>query len=257
VSFTNWNGYSQFFKWVGIRQYIRLFTDPFVPQVILNTFIYAIGSTIFQNIIGLAFALLLDQQIKGKSIVRAIIFMPILVSGLIIGFIWYFMFKSDGGAINEIIVALGHTPVNFLSSGKLTVLLITGVNIFQYSGLCMIIFLAGLQAIPKDYYEAASIDGAKSFSMLRRVTLPLLMPSITINIALNLIGGMKIFDVIIAMTGGGPGYDTQSLSTMMYFLYFGSKDAGFAAALGNLMFLLITVISISTIALLRKREVEY
>jgi len=233
-----------------------MFTDRNIKHVVINTFVYAFGSTIFQNLFGLCFALLLDRKIRGKNVARAVIYLPILVSGLIMGYIWYFLFKL-GGSVNEVIVLLGKAPINFLSLGDPTVYLITAVNVFQYAGLCMIIYLAGLQTITRDYYEAASIDGAGGFAMLRKITLPLLMPSITINVVLNLIGGMKLFDVIIAMTNGGPGYTTQSLSTMMYQLYFASYDAGYAAALGNFMFVLITIIGITTLIMLRKREVEY
>ena len=256
ISFTNWDGLSQTYKIVGGDQYVRMFTDRNIKHVVINTFVYAFGSTIFQNLFGLCFALLLDRKIRGKNVARAVIYLPILVSGLIMGYIWYFLFKL-GGSVNEVIVLLGKAPINFLSLGDPTVYLITAVNVFQYAGLCMIIYLAGLQTITRDYYEAASIDGAGGFAMLRKITLPLLMPSITINVVLNLIGGMKLFDVIIAMTNGGPGYTTQSLSTMMYQLYFASYDAGYAAALGNFMFVLITIIGITTLIMLRKREVEY
>ena len=257
ISFTNWDGFSQTKDWIGLDNYGRMLADRNVGKIIGNTIIYAVGSTIFQNLLGLSFAVLLDKAIKGKNIARAIIYMPVMVSGLIMGYIWYFLFQEDGGAINEIIIALGKQTVRFLSSGKLTVMLITAVNVFQYCGMCMIIYLAGLQTIPKDYYEAAAIDGAKRTHIFRRITLPLLMPSITINVVLNLIGGLKLFDVIIAMTNGGPGYMTQSLSTMMYQTYFAAKDAGYAAAIGNFMFVVITIIGMSTLFTLRKREVEY
>ncbi|MOA26484.1 L-arabinose transport system permease protein AraP [compost metagenome] len=123
-------------------------------------------------------------------------------------------------------------------------------------GVAMTIFVAGLQSIPKDYYEAASIDGANWWSQFKNVTLPLLMPAITINVVLNIIGGLKLFDVIVAMTNGGPGYASSSLSTMMYNLYFARQDAGYAAALGNVMFLFIAAVSITSLILLKRKEVK-
>ena len=120
----------------------------------------------------------------------------------------------------------------------------------------MVVYLAGLQAIPKDYLEAAAVDGASGFEKLIHVTLPLLMPAITISIVLNIIGGLKLFDVIMAMTNGGPGYASHSLSTMMYDLYFPRQDAGFAAALGNLMFVLISALGLGSLVLLRRKEVD-
>jgi raffinose/stachyose/melibiose transport system permease protein len=146
--------------------------------------------------------------------------------------------------------------VDWLSSGSRAVWIITFVNTFQYMGVAMIIYLAGLQSISKEYYEAAAIDGAQWGAKLRNVTLPLLMPAITINIVLNIIGGLKLFDVIMAMTKGGPGYASMSLSTMMYNLYFARQDAGYAAALGNVMFVFICFFGLSSLYLLRRREVK-
>jgi raffinose/stachyose/melibiose transport system permease protein len=123
-------------------------------------------------------------------------------------------------------------------------------------GISMLIYLAGLQAIPREFIEASMIDGASALARFKRVTLPLLMPSITISIVYNLIGGLKLFDVIIAMTNGGPGYASQSLSTMMYNLYFARQDAGYAATLGNIMFLIITIVGLSMLIYLRRKEVQ-
>jgi raffinose/stachyose/melibiose transport system permease protein len=255
ISFTNWDGYSQTFDWVGLDNYKRMLTDANIATVIKNTLIYGIGSTLFQNVLGLMYALLLNQSIKARGITRTIVYLPVIISPLIMGYIWYFFFQFKGGALNDIVLLFQDKPLNLLANPELNVWIITFVNTFQYMGIAMVIYLAGLQSIPKDYYEAAGLDGASAFGKFRHVTLPLLMPSITINIVLNLIGGLKLFDVIIALTNGGPGYASQSLSTMMYKIYFASQDAGYAASLGNLMFVLISVISISALIYLRKKEV--
>jgi raffinose/stachyose/melibiose transport system permease protein len=172
------------------------------------------------------------------------------------GYIWYFLFQYDGGAINDILILLGWEPLDWLGNGPRAVSLMTLVNTYQYMGVAMIIYLAGLQSIPKECLEAAAIDGAAGIAQFRFVTLPLLMPAVTFSMVINIIGGLKLFDVIMAMTAGGPGYASHSLSTMMYDLYFARQDAGYAAALGNLMFTIITVISISTLIYLRRKEVE-
>lgn len=256
ISFTDWNGFSQHYNFVGFQKYKEIFMDKNVMGTIRNTLIYGIGSTVFQNIVGLTFAVLLDQKLKGTALVRTIVYLPAIVSALIMGYIWYFFFQFNGGAINDVMIFLGRDPVNLLENGKRAVWIITGVNTFQYLGISMIVYLAGLQSIPKDYYEAASIDGASAIEKFFHITLPLLMPSITISMVLNIIGGLKLFDVIMAMTGGGPGYASSSLSTMMYNLYFVRQDAGFASALGNVMFLLIAIIGISTLLFFRKKEIE-
>jgi len=256
VSFTDWNGYSQNYNWVGFDKYKMMLSDKNVWITIKNTIIYGFGSTFFQNILGLAYALFLDSQIRGKGLVRTIVYLPVIISPLIMGYIWYFFFQYDGGAVNDAISLFGLEPVDWLSKGPVAVWLITFVNTYQYMGTAMIIYLAGLQSIPKDYYEAASIDGAGGWTKFRSVTLPLLMPSITINILINIIGGLKLFDVIVAMTNGGPGYASSSISTMMYNLYFARQDAGYAAALGNTMFLMIAIVSLLALFYLKKKEVK-
>lgn len=255
MSFTNWDGYSQGFDWIGLDNYRRMISDPDIANVLKNTFIYGIGSTLFQNNVGLAYALFLNQSIRTRGLTRTIIYLPAIISPLIMGYIWYFFFQYRGGALNDIILLFRDEPVNLLGDPGINVWIITYVNTYQYLGVAMVIFLAGLQVIPKDYYEAATIDGANAASRFKHVTWPLLAPAVTISIVLNLIGGLRLFDVIVAMTNGGPGYASASLSSLMYQLYFARQDAGYAASMGNLMFVIITLISISALFYLRRREV--
>lgn len=233
-----------------------MLSDKNIGTTIINTIIFGFGSTILQNVLGLAYALFLDQQLRAKGFVRTIVYLPVIISSLIMGYIWYFFFQFDGGAVNDILALFGAQPVDWLASGPRAVWIITFVNTFQFMGVAMTIFVAGLQSIPKDYYEAASIDGANWWSKFKNITLPLLMPAITVNVVLNIIGGLKLFDVIVAMTNGGPGYASSSLSTMMYNLYFARQDAGYAAALGNVMFLFIAIVSITSLILLKRKEVK-
>ncbi|WJE55233.1 sugar ABC transporter permease [Bacillus cereus] len=255
ISFTNWDGYSQTSSWVGIENYKRMFNDLNIGTVVKNTLIYGLGSTFFQNLIGLVYALLLNQSIKTRGLTRTIVYLPVIISPLIMGYIWYFIFQLNGGALNDIILLFQDEPINLLANSKVNVWIITFVNTFQYLGIAMTIYLAGLQSIPKDYYEAAGLDGASTFGRFWHITLPMLAPSITINIVLNIIGGLKLFDVIVAMTNGGPGYASQSLSTMMYQIYFARQDAGYAASLGNFMFVLISAISLVSLVYLRRKEI--
>jgi raffinose/stachyose/melibiose transport system permease protein len=233
-----------------------MFSDPDIGKVIRNTIIYGVGSTVFQNVLGLAYALFLNQSIRTRGITRTVIYLPVIISPLIMGYIWYFFFQFQGGAINDVLLLFQEKPANLLGDPGLNVWIITFVNTYQYLGIAMVLFLAGLQTIPKDYYEAATIDGAGAFSRFAHVTWPLLAPSFTVSIVLNLIGGLKLFDVITAMTNSGPGYASASLSTLMYQLYFGRQDAGYAASIGNLMFVMISVVSIAALLYLRRREVS-
>lgn len=167
ISFTNWDGYSQNSAWVGLANYKRLFTDPNIGTVVKNTLTYGLGSTILQNLFGLLYALLLNQSIKGRGIVRTIIYLPVIISPLIMGYIWYFIFQMNGGALNDLVKLFGGDPVNFLANPQLNVWLITLVNTFQFVGTAMIIYLAGLQSISADYYEAASLTARPLGSVSR------------------------------------------------------------------------------------------
>ena len=256
ISFTDWDGYSQTYHYVGLDNYTKMFSDAKVLRTIKNTFIYGFGSAIMQNILGFSFAMMFLKNSRSSKVMRTLIYMPVIISGLIMGYIWYFFFQYSGGAVNDIMMLFGKPPVDWLANGTRAVLIITGVNIFQFAGISMVIYIAGLKDIPEEYYEAALIDGATPVNKLRYITLPLLMPSINSSVVMNLIGGLKLYDVIMSLTKGGPGYDTMSLSTMVYTLYFSRSDAGYSSALGVFMVIIIAIISLSMLAFFRSSEVE-
>lgn len=255
LSFTNWNGYSQKYSMVGLANYIRFFTDNNVGTAFINTIIYGFGSTFLQTVLGLSFALLLNHKFRGRSVCRAIIYMPVMIAPLIMGYIMYFFVTYDRGAINDILALFGKEAVDWMSDGTRAVFIIMLINAFQFVGVSMVIYLAGLQSIPTMYYEAASIDGVGPWQSLRYITLPMLMPAISSAVMINLIGGLKLFDVIMALTGGGPGYASNSLSTLVQRTYFGSENAGYASAIGLVTFLFIMLISNFFIKRFDKREV--
>lgn len=256
ISFTNWNGFSQTYDYIGFNQYARMFKDPDTWLVVKNTLLYGVGSTILQNLIGLGYALLLNQSIRMRSFTRTVVYLPVIISPLIMGYIWYFFFAFQGGALNDLLVFFGMEKINALGDPSINIWLIVFANTFQFVGIAMIIYLAGLQSISKDFYEAAQIDGASAFQQFKSITLPMLMPSITINIVINIIGGLKLFDVIISLTGGGPGYASQSMSTFMYDLYFNRQDAGYAATQGVFMAIIILILSLAALVYFKRKEIE-
>lgn len=256
LSFTNWNGYSQKYDIVGLENYTRMLTDKNIHRAFLNTLIYGMGSTLLQSVFGLGFALFLNAKFIGKSAARTIIYLPVMIASLIMGYIMYFFFTYDGGALNDILILFGMTPVDWMADGTRGVIILTLVNAFQFVGISMVIYLAGLQGISTMYYEAAEIDGVGKWGQFRYITLPLLIPAISSAVILNLIGGLKLFDIIMALTSGGPGYDTHSLSTLVHRTYFGSENAGYASAIGLMAFVLIMIISNVFVKLFEKREVE-
>lgn len=256
LSFTNWNGYSQTYEMVGVSNYIRMLTDANVHRAFTNTLIYGVGSTILQNVLGLGLALLLNQKFRGRALTRTIVYLPVMIAPLIMGYIMYFFFSFDNGALNDLIAIFGKEAVDWLSNGNIGVAILTIVNSLQFVGISMVIYLAGLQGISDMYYEAAAIDGAKPWARFRFITLPLLYPAISSSVTLNLIGGLKLFDIIQALTSGGPGYDTHSLSTLVHRTYFGSENAGYASAIGLIAFILIMIISNTVVKYMEKKEVD-
>src|SRR5699024_7923979 len=167
-----------------------------------------------------------------------------------------FFFAYQGGALNDVLMWLGFDAINILSNPDVNAWLIVLVNTYQFVGVAMIIYLAGLQSISKDLYEAANIDGASPWQKFKNITLPVSIPSITINVILDIILGLTLFDVIISLTGGGPGHASQSLSPYMYDLYFARQNAGYAATQGVLMVALILIITLFALYFLRRKEVE-
>lgn len=256
LSLTNWNGYSPSYKFVGLKNYARMLTDENVRTAFVNTIIYGFGSTLVQNVLGIAFAILLNKKFHGRSLIRTVIYLPVMIAPLIMGYIMYFFFTYNNGAVNDVLKLFGAQPVDWLAKGSRAVIILMLVNLLQFAGISMVIYLAGLQNIPTLYYDAAAIDGVNDRQRFFYVTLPLLMPAVTSSVTINLIGGLKLFDVISALTGGGPGYDTNSLSTLIHRLYFGSERAGYAAAVGLVFFVFIMIVSNIVVKALQKRQVE-
>ena len=256
LSFTNWNGYSQTMKYVGFKNYARLFQDANVKTALVNTLIYGVMSTVIQNILGLGYALFLNTKFKGRSLVRTIIYMPVMIAPLIMGYIMYFFFQYDGGAVNDILTALHMEPVDLLVHSGTAIWIIVLVNSLQFVGVAMVIYLAGLQNVPNMYYEAAMIDGATFWERFKHITIPLLMPAISSSAILNLIGGLKLFDLVMALTSGGPGFSTHSLSTLVTNQYFSAQSAGYASAIGIFSFLLIMIISNVVMGYFDRKEVD-
>ncbi|MGL5694750.1 MAG: carbohydrate ABC transporter permease [Peptostreptococcaceae bacterium] len=242
-SFTNWNGFSQSYKFVGLDNYKRIITDENVRLALFNTIIYGFGSTLFQNVLGLGYAILLNAKFRGRGLARTIIYLPVMIAPLIMGYIVYFLFQYNGGAFNDILIILGKEPIDWLADGQRAVIIMTLVNTIQFVGISMVIYLAGLQNIPQMYYEAASVDGISSWNKFRYITLPLLMPAITSSVIVNLIGGLKLFDIIQALTAGGPGFSSHSLSTLVTHTYFRSQNAGYSVTIGLFTFVFIAIVS--------------
>lgn len=257
LSMYSWNGYSQTKRWLGMDNYINMFHDRFFWIAFKNTWFYGFGCALIQNVLGLSIALLVSSKMKGRVLVRVIVYLPIMISGILMGYILRYFVQHDGGVFNEIIGWFGAAPVNWTAVPMRGVAIIVFAHGIQHSGASMILYLAGLQNIPKMYYESAEIDGASGWKKFIKVTLPLLMPVTSTAVVMNLIGNLKLNDVIMSMTGGGPGMKTNSLSSYVNYMYFSHEKAGYSAAVGMFMFLFILILSLIANRFFRKREVEY
>lgn len=256
ISFTKWNGYSQNQIYIGLENYKKLIVDSNFHLALRNTLIYGFGSAFLQNIFGLAFAIFLNSKFRGNSIVRTIIYLPVMISGLIMGYIISFFVQYRGGVFNEITGWLGMAPVDYMASGIRGVIIITLINTWQYIGVSMIIYIAGLQNISRMYYEAAAIDGATKWQQFKNITVPLIIPAMSTAVVQNLIGSLKLYDVIVSLSEGGPGFATHSLSTYIGNQYFKAQNAGYSAAVGIFTFLFIMVVATAFSRYFTKKEVE-
>ena len=257
LSFTRWNGYGKIKTYIGFLNYSRMFSDRYFFLSFRNTLIYGISCTLLQNVFGLALALLVNSRYKGNNIVRTVVYLPIMIASVVMGYIMYFFLTYNRGILNDIIGAAGMAPVDWLASPFYAVFFITIVNSWQYVGICMVLYLAGLQSIPSAYYEAAAVDGASTMQRFGNITIPLLMPAIQTSVIINLIGGFKLYGVIMALTNGGPGHYSESLTSYITNRYFEAEKAGYSAAIGLITFLFIMIVSYILNRYFRSKEVQY
>jgi raffinose/stachyose/melibiose transport system permease protein len=250
-SFTNWQGYGSF-AMTGLRNYARLFTDPAISGAYLFTFKFAIIATIAVNVLSLLVALGLNAKIRFKSFLRATYFLPYMLSTLIVGFIFTFVFSSLLPQLAQSL-SIKALSTNILGTDNawIGVLIVT---VWQSMAFNTLIYLSGLQTIDADVNEAALLDGATGWTKFRTITFPLLAPFFTINMVLSGKNFLMIFDQIIAMTGGGPGTSTTSISVLIYQKGLGAGQFGIQSANSVLLFIIVVVISFFQLRVLEKRE---
>ena len=253
MSFTDWDGMGQA-NFVGLRNFINFFHDARAMHDIKTTVVFAAGSAVLLNVVGLIYALLMNTDFRGKSIARVIIYLPAIISPLIMGYIWYFLLQPGRGFLHYAFLQLGLPDLigNWMGSYSSALRTLILVNVWQFSGMTMIIYLAGLQSIPSELSEAAKIDGANSWQRFWRVTIPMLMPAIRINVVTNIIGSLSVFDVIMSLTEGGPGYATESLSIYIMRMCYGSRT-GYSTAVAMILFLIILVPVLISMRLTRQK----
>lgn len=251
-SFTNLYGYNTHIKFIGFSNYIEAFKDENFLTTLLVTLKYSAFVMAGGNILSLFLALLLDFNIKGRNILRTIFFLPNIMSLIIVGFVWTFIY---GDVFRSCMDVLGSNfYVSWLGNEKLAIFSIGVTAIWQSAGYAMIIYIAGLQNIPPDIIEAANIDGAGSRQIIWSIKLPLLSPIIVMNLILAATSCFKAFDFPLAMTSGGPGYATTTVALYIYTMGFRNQRTGYAIALSILLFFVIAVVTVFLTSFQKKRE---
>lgn len=252
-SLTNYAGYGDW-KFVGLSNYINIFKDPAVLQSYLFTFGFAVAATVAVNVVALSIALGLNARIKWRTGIRTVFFIPMVLSGLIVSFVFSYLFSNTLPALAE---RFGFTPLasSMLADEKWAWLAIVVVTVWQAAPGATIIYLAGLQSVPSEVYEAAGMDGAGTWRQFRSLTLPLIMGYLVINIILGFKGFLGTYEIIVGLTGGGPGMATQSVA-MKIFSGFTGGDYAYQMANAVIYFVITLVISVIQLRLIQRRGVS-
>ena len=252
-SLTNYAGYGDW-KFIGLSNYINIFKDPAVLQSYIFTFVFALTTTVVVNVVALAIALGLNARIKWRTGIRTVFFIPMVLSALIVSFVFNYLFSNTLPVLMD---RLGYTPLatSILANENLAWLAIVIVTVWQAAPGATIIYLAGLQSVPSEVYEAADLDGAGSFRQFLSLTLPLIMGYLVINVILGFKGFLGTYEIIDGLTGGGPGMATQSVA-MRIFSGFTGGDYSYQMANAVIYFLITLLISVIQLRLIQRRGVS-
>ena len=253
-SFTGWDGMTVDRPFVGVDNYITMWGDRNVWQAWGFTFRFTIYNTIIQNVAAILLAVALDSSIKLKKFFRSVFFIPCLIAAVVVGFIWL---KIYGNILPEITRSLG-LPWRFSLFGNQDTVLagLLIANNWQWIGYWMMIYLAALQTIPKDLYEAARIDGAGSLAQFFKITLPMLAPAITICVVGITVGSLRVYDLLVASTSGGPGRSSTSIIYYIFNAAIRGRQYGYGSALTMTLIVVLLVVAALQIRILRRREVQ-
>jgi multiple sugar transport system permease protein len=254
-SLHEWNVLANSFNFVGDANYQQLLRDPSLPKVLTASAIFSAGLVVLNMSLALLLAILLDQKLRGMVIFRTLFFSPVVVSLVAWTIVWSFLLQNNGG-INGFLQMLGITGPNWLRNPETAMVSVIVVQVFKNVGLNMILFLAALQGVPKELYEAARVDGASPFKQFRRITVPMISPTILLTSIITIVGSLQVFAQIAVLTQGGPGVSTTVLVYYLYQQAFQFHFFGYGSTLSILLFLIVAVLTFAQWQL-RKRIVFY
>lgn len=252
-SLTRWSLFDV--EFIGFDNFASFFREPFLIRGLTNTVIFATITSALKVVLGLALGVLLTSQILGRGYLRSVVFFPVLVSTVGVGITFSVLMHPTDGLINEVLAVVGIQGPGWLTDPNLALISVALVDVWRGVGLAALIYIAGIVAIPGEYYEAARVDGAGSWAVFRNITLPLLGPATTTVITLSLIGGLRSFDLIWAMTGGGPGFSSDVVASVIFKQY-QSGFYGLSTAGNVVLFLVVAAIIVPISWLLNRKPVD-
>jgi raffinose/stachyose/melibiose transport system permease protein len=252
-AFTRWSFVEV--EFTGFDNFITFFSEPRLSRGFVNTFIYAVLTSGAKVVLGLLLAIALTSGIFARGYLRAVVFFPVLVSTIGVGITFKILMDPFDGLINRALAAVGIEGPGWLTNPSLALYSVAAVDVWKGVGLATLIFIAGIVAIPREYYEAARVDGASSWSVFRDITVPLVRPATVTVVILSLIGGLRSFDLIWAMTGGGPGFASDVIASTIYKQY-AAGFYGLSTAGNVVLFLVITVVVLPLYLFLNRRSKE-
>lgn len=254
-SFTNYNGFSSDFHFVGLYNYLQVFQNKDAVNSITNSLVYGITVPILVTVLAIPLALVLNSNLKSKNILRAVFFFPSVISTLFLGYIWKFILSSSStGLINSLRIKNGKDILLLLSDQKMAMPLLILITVWSCVGWHACIYIANLQTISPDYYEAATLDGASKWQQFKTITFPMLTPAMSSSILLLLTGNLKAYDLPYALTSGGPGTATTMITQTIIEEGVTSNRVGYASAMSFLFLIVIAVLTISVNTYIAKRE---
>ena len=258
LSFTNWDGYSMsHLSFTGLKNFRLVFADRSMKTALLNTCFYSIVFPLVTTVFAIPLSLVLNSGMKTKNLQRAVFFFPSVPSAIILGYLWAYILSPTGnGLLNKLLGLFGIHPVMWLAVPKWAMFSVLLVNLWSVVGWHACIYLAQLQSIPTEYYEAANVDGATAWQKFRYITFPMLASAMTVSVMLLLLNSMKLYDLPFALPSGGPGTSTTLVSQIIIKTGFVEKSYGKATAMSAIFFVFIAVISVIQLKLMKKREVE-
>lgn len=254
ISVHDWQLTDDVHKLIGLTNYQKLFADTRFKNSLVNTLVYTVSVVPAQILLALAFALALNEKLRGRTFFRAAFFLPALVSFAVEAIVWRFLLDPDIGYIAYYSSKIGLPALDWLRSTTLAMPAVIIVSVWRWFGFNLVILLAGLQSIPETYYEAAKVDGAGSAARFWRITLPLLRPALLFAIVNAVISALQAFDQIYVLTRGGPLFKTETIVTYLFHQGFENYDMGYASAAAMILFVLIFIVTIGQLRLMRYRE---